>query len=218
MIYFCDTVLFSLIKSLLFHRNDPIGKTMATNVIEHNESSFSDMSDEQLVQQIVQGNSQAFDLLYNRYIKIVYSRVRYTTPVTDVEDVTQEIFIAMLGSLPSFRAKAKFSTWLRTITNNKVAENYRKRSRKKETMQVDLEYAEQSSDLSKTSTLEDRITIQHALNNIPKPYREVLQLRFAEDMKFNEIADHLNRNLEATKSLYRRALSALKEELENKNE
>jgi RNA polymerase sigma-70 factor (ECF subfamily) len=196
---------------------------MTTNVIEHTESSYSDMSDEQLVQQIVQGDSQAFNLLYNRYVKLVYNRVRYTTPVTDVEDVTQEIFIAMLDSLPSFRADAKFSTWLFTLTKNKVAENYRKRSRKKETMQVDLEHADleyvgHGSDRSKTSVLENRITVQHALNNIPRPYREVLLLRFVDDMKFNEIANHMNKNLEATKSLYRRALSALTEELENKNE
>ena len=196
---------------------------MTTNVIEHTESSYSNMSDEQLVQQIVQGNLQAFDLLYGRYVKLVYSRVRYTTPATDVEDVTQEIFIAMLDSLPSFRADAKFSTWLFTLTKNKVAENYRKRSRKKETMQVDLEYAdlepvEQSRDLRKTSTLDDRITIRHALNNIHRTYREVLLLRFANDMKLNEIAEYLDKGEEATKSLFRRAMSALKKELEVENE
>ena len=191
---------------------------MTTNVIEHSESSFSDMSDEQLVKLIVQGDSQAFNLLYDRYVKIVYKRVRYTTPTTDVEDVIQEIFVAMLDSLSSFRAEAKFSTWFRTLINNKVAENYRKRFRKKETMLVDLECAEHRGDLSKARTIEDHITVRHALNNIPRPYREVLLLRFAEDMKFDEIADHMNKKLEATKSLYRRALSALEKELDNKYE
>ena len=191
---------------------------MTTKVIERTQSPSSNNSDEYLIQQFVQGNELAFDTLYHRYVKAVYNRVRYVTPEIDVEDVTQEVFIAVLHSLPSFRGEAKFSTWLRTLTNNKVAEYYRKRSRKIEVVQVDLEYAEQSSDHNNASSLEDLITLQRALNELPGQYREVILLRFAEGMQFNEIADCLNKNLEATKSLHRRAISALKESLEEKNE
>lgn len=191
---------------------------MTTNVVDRNQPPLPDMSDEYLIQLFVEGDEQAFAILYQRYVEKVYNRVRYVTPETDVEDVTQEIFIAVLRSLPSFRGEAQFSTWLRTLTNNKVAENYRKRSRKKETMQVDLEHAERSSDHSSASSLENRITVRHALNNLPELYREVILLRFAEEMQFSEIALCLNKNLEATKSLYRRAISALKELLDVNNE
>jgi len=191
---------------------------MTTNVVDGTQQPFPDMSDEYLVQQFIQGDEKAFDILYHRYAKKVYNRVRYLTPETDVEDVTQEVFIAVIRSLSSFRGEAKFSTWLRTLINNKVNENFRKRSRKKETMQVDLEHAERSSDHSNASSLEDIITVQHALNNIPKQYREVILLRFAEEMTFKEVAENLNKNLESTKSLYRRAISALTEVLEVENE
>ena len=191
---------------------------MTTKVIEHTQLPLSDMSDENLVRLFVQGDMQAFDCLYARYVKSVYNWVQYVVPHTDVEDVTQEVFIAALRSLPSFRAEAKFSTWLRKLTKFKVAEYYRKRTRKKETMQVDLEYAEQSSDQSNTSNLDDRITIRNALNNITKDYREVILLRFAEKMRFREIAKVLNQNPEATKSLFRRAMSALQEELDVKKD
>jgi RNA polymerase sigma-70 factor (ECF subfamily) len=189
---------------------------MTTKVLEHTQPPSTNISDEYLIQQFVQGNQQVFDTLYHRYVKTVYNRVRYVTPEMDVEDVTQEVFIAMLRSLQSFRGEAKFSTWLRTLTNNKVAEYYRKRSRKKEDMQVDLEYAERSGDHSNDNSLEDRVTVRHALSKLPRPYREVILLRFAEEMSFNEIADYLNKNLEATKSLHRRAISALKEILDVK--
>jgi len=191
---------------------------MTTNVVDGTQQPLPDMSDEYLVQQFIQGDEKAFDILYHRYVKKVYNRVRYLAPETDVEDITQEVFIAVIRSLPSFRGEAKFSTWLRTLTNNKVNENFRKRSRKKETMQVDLEHAERSSDHSNTSSMEDIITVQHALNNIPKQYRGIILLRFAEGMTFKEVAENLNKNLESTKSLYRRAISALKEVLEVENE
>ena len=191
---------------------------MTTNVVDGTQQPLPDMSDEYLVQQFIQGDEKAFDILYHRYVKKVYNRVRYLSPETDVEDVTQEVFIAVIRALPSFRGEAKFSTWLRTLTNNKVNENFRKRSRKKETMQVDLEDAERSSDHSNASSMEDIITVQHALNNIPKQYRGIILLRFAEGMTFKEVADNLNKNLESTKSLYRRAISALTEVLEVENE
>ena len=191
---------------------------MTTNGVDGTQQPLPDMSDEYLVQQFIQGDEKAFDILYHRYVKKVYNRVRYLAPETDVEDVTQEVFIAVIRALPSFRGEAKFSTWLRALTNNKVNENFRKRSRKKETMQVDLEDAERSSDHSNASSMEDIITVQHALNNIPKQYRGIILLRFAEGMTFKEVADNLNKNLESTKSLYRRAISALTEVLEVENE
>ena len=181
-------------------------------------TSYSNINDEHLIQQFIQGDLRAFDSLYNRHVKTVYKRVRYVIPETDVEDVTQEVFIAALRSLPSFRGNAQFSTWLRTLTNHKVAEYYRKRSRKKELMQVDLVHAEQRGDRSSASTVEDRITLQRALRKLPEQYREVILLRFAEGMQFNEIAELLGQNPEATKSLFRRAMAALRKKLDVKDD
>lgn len=191
---------------------------MTTKVVERTHPSPANISDECLIQQCLQGDPQAFDSLYDRYVKAVYKRVRYVIPEMDVEDVTQEVFLAMLTSISSFRGEAKFSTWLYTLTNNKVAEYHRRRSRKKETMQVDLVYAERRSDNSAANSLEDLITLQHALYKLPEQYREIILLRFAEDMRFNEIAALQGRGLEATKSLFRRAMSALQEILDVKNE
>jgi len=181
-------------------------------------TSLPNVSDEHLIQQFVQGDLLAFDSLYNRHVKAVYNRVRYVIPATDVEDVTQDVFLAALCSLPTFRGEAQFTTWLRTLTNHKVAEYYRRRSRKKESMQVDMIYAEGRSDQSNGVSLEDLIALQNGLNNLPKQYREVILLRFAEGMPFNEIANQLKQNPEATKSLFRRAISALRDKMEVKDE
>ena len=181
-------------------------------------TSLPNVSDEHLIQQFVQGDLLAFDSLYHRHVKAVYNRVRYVVPEMDVEDVTQEIFLAALCSLPTFRGEAQFTTWLRTLTNHKVAEYYRRRARKKETMQVDLIQAEERSDQSNTSSLEDQLALQIILYNLPNHYREVILLRFAEGMPFNEIANQLKKDLEATKSLFRRAICAVREKMEVKDE
>ena len=101
--------------------------------MEHTSSPIPpDASDEILIQHFKAGRVEAFDLLYYRHLPNVYKRVRYVVPENDVEDVTQEIFIAALKSITSFRGDSKFGTWLRTLTNHKVAEFYRKRTRKQE--------------------------------------------------------------------------------------
>lgn len=177
-------------------------------------TASQEASDEFLIQQFKEGKTNAFDILYHRHLPSVYKRVRYVIPESDTEDVTQDIFIAMLKSLPSFRGDSQFKTWLRTLTNHKVAEFYRKRNRKQEPQLAPLSDAFGKLEGNTSKTLEERVYIQKALNQLPDNYREVILLRFAEDLQFNEIAELMDQNLEATKSLFRRAIASLRTNLE----
>jgi RNA polymerase sigma factor (sigma-70 family) len=179
-----------------------------------NNPILQDPTDELLIQHFKNGRKDVFDLLYYRHLPKVYKRVRYVIPENDVEDVTQDIFIAALNSLPSFRGDAKFSTWLRTLTNHKVAEFYRKRTRKQEPPISPLSDASTHMTGSTSKTMEERIYLQRALQDLPENYKEIILLRFAEDLQFNEIAEMTNQSLEATKSLFRRAIAALRTHLE----
>jgi len=171
-------------------------------------------SDELLIKQFKDGNSSAFNELYQRHLSGVYKRVSYMIPEQDVEDTTQEVFIAALKSLPFFRGEAQFSTWLRTLTNNKIAEYYRKCNRKREAPRVAFNDALDHSDGNTARLMEERIALNKALQQIPEPYREVIVLRFIEGLQFNEIAELQGQHLEATKSLFRRAVTALRDQLD----
>lgn len=167
-------------------------------------------SDELLIQQFKEGDSGAFNELYQRHLGRIYRRVRFVIPEADVEDVTQEVFLAALRSLASFRGEAQFPTWLRTLTNNKIAEYYRKRARKQEPPEVPL--SERVPDKERAATnMEERIVLRKALSQMPGHYQEVILLRFAEGLQFGEIADVTGQSLEATKSMFRRAISALRD-------
>lgn len=176
--------------------------------------TIQETSDEILIKQYKGGNGEAFDALYLRHLPNVYKRVRYVVPENDVEDVTQEVFIAVLRSLSTFRGEAQFGTWLRTLTNHKVAEFYRRRARKQEPLLAPLSEASGTLTGSTSKGMEERIFIQSALQKLPENYREIILLRFAEDLQFNEIALLTDQNLEATKSLFRRAISALRSYLD----
>jgi len=148
-------------------------------------------NEEVLIQQFKEGNSDAFDALYRCYLPKVYNRVRYVIPAEDVEDVTQEVFLAALKALPAFRGEAQFSTWLRTLANQAAGR----------------------MEGHTSEALEERIVMRCALQQLPASYQEVLILRFAEDLQFNQIAEVTGQSLEAAKSLFRRAVVALKNQL-----
>ncbi len=197
--------------------SDPIPSRPATKLVENaSMMSRSVVSDERLIQRFQQGDSGSFDPLYERYLPVVYKRVRYVVPEADVEDVTQEVFLAVLKSLSTFRGESLFSTWLRTLTNHKVAEYYRRRNRKQDPPEAPLAEAETLSDGGNAPQLEERIALRNALAAMPPKYREVILLRFSDGMQFDEIARTMGANLETTKSLFRRAVAALRKNLDTK--
>jgi RNA polymerase sigma factor (sigma-70 family) len=178
-------------------------------------------SDEELVRSSQTGAQDAFVLLYERYFQNVFARVRFKIPEGDVEDVTQEIFIAVLKSLKSFKAESKFRTWMWTITNRKIADYYRshkvgvvEQNDYEELVNHDLSNHTASTDKRQ----DDLRTIQTALSDLPQNYQDILLMRFVDEMPFNEIAIENRQSLEATKSLFRRSLAALTKKLEGDNE
>ena len=172
------------------------------------------LSDEELVNSAKQGDLDAFTSLYRRYFGVVYNRVCYIIPEADVEDVIQEIFIQLLRSLKGYEAKALFRTWFRTLITRQIAEYYRSRSRGENKPPLNLDEIEDLPDHSSREDVDAHIAVQNALSQLPEHYREIILMRFAESLSFSEIAKLINRHPEGTKSLFRRAIGALGQKLE----
>lgn len=171
-------------------------------------------SDEQLAKGAQSGDSEAFFTLYERYLQRVTNRVRSKVPRHDVEDVTQDIFVALVRSLDHYEQRSRFNTWVYTIVNRQIADYYRRRQRKEAPEEpVDLDAmpeggpAEPRDDAGR----DDRAHMRQALDKLPVHYRDVILLRFADGLSFSEIAVQREQTLEAVKSLHRRALQALRE-------
>lgn len=178
------------------------------------------LDDNELIRSVQQGSLDAFNTLYERYLPVVYRRVRYVVPEADVEDITQDIFIAVMKSLKGFRFEAQFSTWLRTLVNRQVADFYRSRKTRFETYSLDTALDDPDRELNlsvedKTSNSDDLVILRQELRNLPDNYREIIMLRFVDGLQFDEIALVQGQTLEATKSLFRRAISALQKRVTN---
>lgn len=172
-------------------------------------------TDEHLARQAQRGNQAAFLGLYERYLDRVYRRVRSRVPETYVEDVTQEIFIAMLRALNGYEQRSQFSTWLYTIVNRQIADFYRRFYRRERNDAVNQAYQGSltTGHSGGSGTLDEHIGLQMALGELPVHYQEVILQRFADGLTFAEIAEQREQKLEAVKSLYRRAIQALRDQI-----
>jgi RNA polymerase sigma-70 factor (ECF subfamily) len=177
-------------------------------------SKHDSLSDEALAKMTQDGNRAAFEALCDRHLSSVYNRLRALLPAEAVEDVTQEVFVAVLRGIQDYRGNSLFRTWLAAIIRHKVADFYRQRSRQPEVVAL----AGDGDDPIAPDTWEERALVQVALQRLPAHYQEVLLLRFAEGKPFDQIADVLGISLEATKSRYRRAVTAVAQEIGLKQE
>jgi RNA polymerase sigma-70 factor (ECF subfamily) len=163
--------------------------------------------DEELAKMAQGGDRAAFEVLCNRHLPAVYSRLCTLLPTEAVDDVTQEVFVAAMRGLSRFRAKSLFRTWLAAIARHKVADYYRKVTRSPSTVPLEEGLRVRSEGW------EEGVAVRIALRRLAVDYQEVLLLRFAEGLPFKRIAIVLEISLEATKSRYRRAVAALAQEM-----
>jgi RNA polymerase sigma-70 factor (ECF subfamily) len=166
-------------------------------------------SDQTLVKRAQAGNRAAFEQLCDRVLPALYNRLRAQLPPEAVEDVAQEVCIAVMKGIGRFRARSSFRTWVAAIARHKAADYYRQRSREPQTTPLDLETANPGAG----DEWRERAMVRLALRRVPEHYQEVLLLRFAEGLPFDDVAGTLGISLEAAKSRYRRAVAAMAEEL-----
>jgi RNA polymerase sigma-70 factor (ECF subfamily) len=173
------------------------------------------LSDEKLAQAAKAGDRAAFETLCDRYLPIVYNRLRAKLPFEVVEDVTQQVFVGAVKGLGRYREQSSFRTWILSIAHHKVVDYYRRNSRQPETTPLDPSVEGVSDGSEARDAWEDRVMVRIALNHLSDHYQEILLLRFAEGMRFARIADTLGISLEAAKSRYRRAVAAIAKEMES---
>lgn len=177
-----------------------------------------EQSDEQLVQIYLSGDREAFDALVQRYLKRVYNfAYRFTGNRQEAEDLTQETFLRAWKRIKTFDTRRSFKTWLMTITKNACIDTLRKKrtvpfsdlERRGELLLAVLADPRELIDakLERKSVL---APLADAVQQLSQAYREVLTLRFRDELTFREIAKELGEPLHTVKSRNRRALAALR--------
>jgi len=164
-----------------------------------------------LVERAKAGDESAFEELYHRYKRMVYTLTyRMTREIGSAEDLTQEVFVLVWRKIGTFRGEASFSTWLYRLALNECRGHFRKT--KAESRMVGLEDVTLSTPPEEGKAV-FRSRLQEAIAKLPPGYREVFVLHDVRGLPHDEIAEVLGCSSGNSKSQLFKARARLKKML-----
>ena len=162
------------------------------------------MTDEELAMSYVNGNNRAFDLLLERNQSRLFSYILFIVHDRNMaEDLFQETFVKIISKLHEGKdsASGKFVSWMLRIAHNAVMDWYRRQKNEK-TMEVYNEndlYGDTATAGVLDANIENHFVkeqvlcdVQRMMNLLPITQREVVFMRFYQDLSFKEIAELTN--------------------------
>ena len=157
-----------------------------------------DHEEGEIIRQVVEGDAELFEVLIQRYQPKIFATARkYARRESEVEDITQEIFIKAFQNLGKYRAEAPFQHWLMRIAVRTCYDFLRRHQRNREAnfseiTEEDTDFLDRyvsdslSDDLHADAV---RTLIHDILERLPAPLRMVITLQSIEGKSVQEIAD-----------------------------
>jgi RNA polymerase sigma-70 factor (ECF subfamily) len=175
-----------------------------------------ELSDDTILERAIQGDREAFGVLYERYVDRIYNYVYYRTGnVHDAEDLTERVFMRALRHIRNYRNRGlPVSAWFYRIAHNLVANWHRDNSRRKEVPLEDRILMTSQSDHPERELLasEQNQELLQVIRCLPSERQQLLILKFVDHLSNAEIGHIMGRTEGAIKSLYHRTLLAIRDE------
>ncbi|MCU1225568.1 MAG: polymerase, sigma-24 subunit, subfamily [Edaphobacter sp.] len=203
-------------------------ENLQTAETHHAVGEFGAMDDAAIMLELRAGNMAGFDFLIQKYRKpIIHFMYRMVHNQAVAEELAQEVFLRVYRSRETYRAEARFSTWLYRIATN-LGVNHARDTRHERTAstiyldETDSETGTTPDVADSTPTAESNLLRQERLNAIrqhvlalPERQRMAVLMHKYEGMDYKQIGDVLKLSESATKSLLFRAYQTLREKLKD---
>ena len=180
-------------------------------------STWKEMSDEQLALLYADGNNKAFDILLSRVQNKLFSYIFCMVKNEEMaNDLFQETFLKLITKLRDghYTNSGKFIWWATRIAHNVIIDHYRAVRNSKIVDQGEdndlsnlrgssMLEGNRESELTNAQVLRD---VKRLMNNLPEAQREVVFMRFYQDLSFKEIAEQTNVSINTSLGRMRYAL------------
>jgi len=164
------------------------------------------VEDGKLVRSARDGDTSAFERLYERYGRVVHGLLLARVPPGDVDDLVQDVFFTAWRRLDDLRDPAAFGGWIAMIARNRATDFFRRRP----------ETVELPSDLETPGGVAEQAEAHAALEairSLPDAYRETLMLRLVEGLSGPEIAQRTGLTPASVRVNLHRGMKLLREKL-----
>jgi len=197
-----------------------------TPAVTQGVGNFVEMEDSAVMLELRAGNMAGFDFLIQKYRKpIINFMYRMVHNQAVAEELAQEVFLRVYRSRDTYRAEARFSTWLYRIATNLAVNHARDTRHERNASTVYLDEVDSETGTSPdvadaTPGAEAQLLRQERMNAIrehvmalPERQRMAVLMHKYEGMDYRQIGDVLKLSESATKSLLFRAYQSLREKL-----
>lgn len=188
---------------------------------------LKEMTDEELVVCYSKGENQAFDILLNRYQNRLFSYIYFIVRNREIaEDIFQEAFVKAIMTIKQGRytENGKFPAWITRIAHNLVIDYFRQERNENVVSNDDSEVDLLNNLKLSEGTVEDMLVdtqikddVRALIKLLPENQREVVQMRFYQDLSFKEIAEATGVSINTALGRMRYAILNLRRMAEERN-
>ena len=192
---------------------------MTDRASQERQRPGDELNEAEAIERAKQGDAEAFQALYDKHKRRVYSLcLRMTANTAEAEDLTQEAFLQLYRKIATFRGESAFSTWLHRLSVNVVLMHLRKKGLPVVSLEETTQGGEEDSpkkdfgaeDLALAGSI-DRLQLQKAVDDLPPGYRTIFVLHDVEGYEHNEIAEIVGCSIGNSKSQLHKARMKLRD-------
>src|SRR5271165_3621184 len=207
---------------------DGVAAGIAPHGVPQGSAHFAAMEDSTIMLELRAGNMSGFDFLIQKYRKpIVNFMYRMVHNQAIAEELAQEVFLRVYRSRETYRAEARFSTWLYRIATNLGVNHARDTKYERTAQNVYLDQpdaetgttpdvADSTPNVEQELVRDERMSaIRKHVMALPERQRSAVLMHKYQDMDYKEIGEVLKLSESATKSLLFRAYQTLRENLKD---
>lgn len=167
------------------------------------------------VSQVLSGDKQAYAHIIHKYKNPLYATIlRMTRNPQDAQDLVQEAFIKIYHQLDKYEQKGSFSSWLYRVAINHCMDEFRKKSYKVKSEEINELHAINSNHpeivfLKK----EKQRQLERLIATLPEEERLIILLRYVNELSYSEISESLGLSLSSVRNKLHRAKKKMREQV-----
>ena len=184
--------------------------------MQYDSSTYTDLTDEELIRRVQDGNEAAFAQLAARHSSRIWQLVVFNSrQIRDAEEIFQDIWVAVWENIGGLREVGSFGAWLRKIAYTTCRRYYAAKSHNRGEILQSAEKLAETIDrdvLARTRETELRTAVTEAVHHLPERVRAVAVLYYLELWTVNEIAEELSLAAGTVKTRLRQIRALLRQE------
>lgn len=162
--------------------------------------------------------AQAFEMLLKKYQQKIYWHIRrLVIDHDDADDLVQDVFIKVWKNLGNFRNNSQLYTWIYRIATNECLTFLNKKKQKNNVPLEDVSYelADSLADSTYFNGTQAQMKLQEALLTLPEKQRIVFNMKYFDDLKYEEISEILGTSVGGLKASFHLAVKKIEAYLLN---